>query len=181
MRHAFVAARNRPGGINLGLRFAEIWWQGYGGMSLLEVTKKLSTLKAFGEEPDVIIIHCGGNDIGRVPLYKLRLCIDNILAYINKEFRVSVVWSEILPRTAWRYSVNALAMEATRRRLNSYAANKFVTCSGLYIKHPDLKDASGAFYLADGVHLSLLGNCMFLNQLSAALEAFRAGDIGCFE
>ncbi|KAH3734786.1 hypothetical protein DPMN_041233 [Dreissena polymorpha] len=44
-KQAFVAARQRSEGINLGLTDADIMWQGYGGLSLLDVVGKLKTWK----------------------------------------------------------------------------------------------------------------------------------------
>jgi hypothetical protein len=181
LKHAFVVARSRPDGVNLGVEFTEIWWQGYGGMTLRDVTKKLRTLQAVGVDPQVIILHCGGNDFGRIPVKELRAFIDNILQYINTNFKARVIWSEILPRRTWRYSSNNAAMESVRKRFNSYAATKVIKQNGFYIKHPDLQETSDAFYLPDGVHLTFLGNCIFLNQISSALQAFQSGKGGCFQ
>ncbi|KAH3714631.1 hypothetical protein DPMN_057316 [Dreissena polymorpha] len=54
--------RQRPEGVNLGLKDAVIMWQGYGGLSLLDVVGILKTLKKVAEIPDLIKLHCGGND-----------------------------------------------------------------------------------------------------------------------
>ena len=174
-------ARRRPGGVNLGLDEAELWWQGYSGMSLLEVTKKLDTLRRIGEEPDAILIHCGGNDIGRVPIKRLRSYIDILVKHLRDNFRARIIWSEILPRNVWRYSDNRRAMESARLRLNNYAANRFIANEGFYVKHPDLQEVAGGCYVEDGVHLTLLGNCILLNQWASAVDEFRAKGSVCFK
>ena len=70
VKQAFVAARQRPEGVNMGLTDADIIWQGYDGLSPLDVVSKLKTLKKVAETPDLIILHCGGNDLGRLDLKK---------------------------------------------------------------------------------------------------------------
>lgn len=181
IKHAFAVARHRPGGINLGIEGVDIWWQGYGGLSLNDVIRKLGTLKAIGEEPDFILLHCGGNDLGRTPIKKLRLCVNEILTHIDSNFHAKVIWSEMLPRRAWRYSDNALAMESSRTRLNNYISNRVVKGKGFCIKHPDMQETTPAYYANDGVHPTFLGNCIFLNQLSSAIQAFLASGVTYFK
>ena len=75
IKQAFAVARCRPGGLDLGLADFSLWWQGYSGLNLLEVIPKLKLLKRIGENPDVIMLHCGGNNIGRTPLKSIRWLI----------------------------------------------------------------------------------------------------------
>ena len=70
IKQAFAVARCRPGGLDLGLADLSLWWQGYSGLNLPEVIPKLKLLKQIGETQDVIVLHCGGNNIGRTPLKK---------------------------------------------------------------------------------------------------------------
>ena len=87
IKQAFAVARRRPGGLDLGLTDFNLWWQGYGGMNLLEVIPKLKLLKKLGgEEPDVILLHCGGNNIGRNPLKSIRWLINQIISFIGINF-----------------------------------------------------------------------------------------------
>ena len=172
VKHAFTVARSRPGGISLGLDWAEVWWQGYSGLSLLDVLNKLRLLKQVGDEPSMILLHCGGNDLGKISLHRMRFLLDAILTFIHINFNVKVIWSEVLPRSCWRYSDNCAAMEKGRRRFNNYAAHKIVQGGGLFIKQVDLQECSPALYKNDGVHLTFLGNCIFLNQWASALEDF---------
>ena len=72
-------------------------------------------------------------------------------------------------------------MEAARRRLNNHAARAVIRANGFYIKHPDLRDLSEGLYAEDGVHLSFIGNCIFLTQLSSGIAAFRSGNGTWFE
>ena len=127
------------------------------------------------------MLHCGGNDLGRIAIKKLRLCVKQILKHIDYNFHAKVIWSEILPRRAWRYSDNALAMESCRKRINNYTSNQVVKSNGFYVKHPDMQETTQAYYVNDGVHLTLLGNCIFLNQLSSAIQAFQTGGVFYFK
>ncbi|KAH3752068.1 hypothetical protein DPMN_186678 [Dreissena polymorpha] len=62
VKQAFVAARQRPEGVNLGFNRRRHYVAGMGWMkmSLLDVASKLKALKKVAETPDFIILHCGG-------------------------------------------------------------------------------------------------------------------------
>lgn len=64
LKHAQLEAFLRPGGLHLNLKRLNIslWWQGYSGLKLSQVEQKLKTLAKVGPAPNVILIHCGGND-----------------------------------------------------------------------------------------------------------------------
>lgn len=172
VKHAFAVARSEQGGLQLGLENLDIWWQGYSGMNLRDVVPKLRTLKEIGDKPDIILLHCGGNSLGRTPLKIIRELIDDVVRFINENFSCTIIWSEILPRSSWRYSSNIQAMETARRRVNSYAATRIIANKGCYIKHNDLREVTPLYYMEDGVHLTRQGNCLFLDRLSVALHAY---------
>jgi len=176
IRNAFMAARGSYRGTNLGLdaQNMKLWWQGYSGITLLNLRRKLKVLFKVGDEPTFVLIHCGGNDIGLSSLHVLRYCVDNILHDIHRHWPFAkVIWSEILPRRVWRYSNNAVAMDRVRQRLNNYAATKVCRAGGSYIKHADLRSVDNQLFGSDGIHLTALGNDIFLNELSAQLEAIK--------
>ena len=87
-----MVARRRAGGVNRGLESIELWWQGYSGMSLLkqEVTRNVKALKLCSDVPSIILIHCGGYDLDRIQIKRLRTCIDTIMEFINENFQVKV-------------------------------------------------------------------------------------------
>lgn len=178
IRHAFTAARGSSRGTNLGLETQnmKLWWQGYSGITLLNLRRKLKVLFKVGDKPNYVLIHCGGNDIGRSCMHVLRYCVDNIVHDIHKHWpSTKIIWSEILPRRVWRYSDNAAAMNRARKRLNNYAATKVCQAGGSYIKYADLRSADNKLFCSDGVHLTALGNDILLNELSAQLEVIRNG------
>lgn len=82
----------------------------------------------------------------------------------------NMAFSNILPRKEWRYSNTDRAMDNIRKRLNrgirSYLLQHY------YIHHDDLDDCHDALYAHDGVHLSFLGQDIFINALQGAIEQF---------
>ena len=179
VKRAFAHALVRPGGVNLGLDRIpmEIWWQGYSGLKFVDLKKKLLYLKTFENDPDFILIHCGGNGIGSnvfsLNLFQLIAKFKQDLLDIKKFFpRATLIWSQILPRNQWRYSQNVKAMERCRNRLNRAVAKFVLKQGGCYLKHPALLENIEQFLSADGVHLSELGNSLFLNSIQGGLESF---------
>ena len=134
---------------------------------------KLESLAKVGTVPDYMVLHCGGNDIGKHALKSLRIVIFELFQFITRKFpQTKVIWSQILPRSQWRYSSDSIAMNRCRNRLNNFAAHKIVQSGGCYVRHPSLEIVTTSLYKTDGVHLSSVGNELFLNQLSAGIEAF---------
>jgi hypothetical protein len=96
---------------------------------------------AIVDTPDIIILHFGGNDLGRIGVKSIRLHIDFIINFINDNFHnYKIMWSQILPRTSWRYPDNLAAMKESRKRINAYAATKVIAKNGAFIKHPELRE-----------------------------------------
>jgi len=51
---------------------ADLWWQGYRGMRLSDIIPKVNLMvKVNKTKPDILIVHIGGNDIGRRPILDL--------------------------------------------------------------------------------------------------------------
>jgi lysophospholipase L1-like esterase len=129
--------------------------------------------------PDVIVIHCGGNNIGHASntLRGLQKFVKATLADIAHLLpNTAIVWSHILPRIFWLNCIANAEGEKCRRRINSSCAT-FVIKSfpgrGASISYPDISPSHQALFRRDGVHLSELGNSLFVNTLSNALDHFR--------
>ena len=114
--------------------------------------------------PDVLVMHCGANDLGELSAYKLRniICMsfDNLHAQLPNTL---LVWSQMLPRLSWREVNNASAMNSARVRVNRAVAAKVLALDGAYIKYPEISVSSHELFEQDGVHLSHYGNAIFLN------------------
>ena len=72
----------------------------------------------------------------------------------------------MLPRINWRFSQDNNAMEKGRYRVNNAVASYVLRMGGLYIRYPEINRFSNLF-ATDGVHLSTVGNNIFLNKIQA--------------
>ena len=123
----------------------------------------------------ILVIHCGGNSIGIIPLFHLRRQMKEAILNLHHMLPdTKLVWSQILPRLSWRYSNNCKAMNMSAVRLNNFAAWLCLKLGGSYIKYPEISwDATGMF-AKDGVHLSHLGNSIFLFNIQSTLHKLTA-------
>lgn len=126
----------------------------------------------YEDPPNKLVIHIGGNDIGKVRLGYLQYQLKELFVWLSQLMpETALIWSNILPRLQWRYSNNNVKMEKSRRRLNSTIATHMIKKGGCCIRYPDIQ-ANAQFLDDDGVHLSKLGNSIMLNTLQGALETF---------
>ena len=123
--------------------------------------------------PQYLILHCGANDIGNVPLKDLIQQIKKTLCRIQLLLpKTKLIWSQLLPRNKWRYFDHMEPMNKALKRLNNSIASEIIKNGGCYIKYPDIKAGNELLFQADGVHLSDIGNDIFLNTICAAMEQF---------
>lgn len=174
IKNAFIEARNRPGGINLGLNRlgVSVWWQGLSGMSVYRLKQQIRTMMRLEDAPHFLILHIAGNDIGSRKIGYLRNDLKSILRWVTRVLpNTIIIWSQVLPRITWRYSSNLSAMEKCRYRINNTIASYILNNGGCYVRYPDIR-ANHTFLTADGVHLTEIGNSVFLNTLQGAIEHF---------
>ena len=109
-------------------------------MKLRNLKPKLRTMSSFEEAPYIIVLHCGGNDLGQHSIGDLRELAKSQLQYVATLFPTTkTIWSQILHRSNWRYSENLKAMDRVRIRLNNAAATEAVRLGGGYVEYPELK------------------------------------------
>ena len=122
--------------------------------------------------PAYIVVHIGGNDLGETRLGLLHYKLKRFMMWLSHKMPLTqLIYSQILPRTYWRYSSDNNKIDKCRRRLNSSIGSLMVKNGGYYIHYPDIRKTA-QFISADGVHLTALGNGIFLNTLQGALEKF---------
>lgn len=126
--------------------------------------------------PSILVIHCGANSMGTMPLRKLRNFMKFTISQIATLLpNTLIVWSEWLPRLTWRHMLSNVAAEKDRLKLNSCVRTFLINQKrGACIKHPDIKVNQTKFF-TDGVHLSEIGNALFLNNLQGGLYTFLKG------
>lgn len=138
-----------------------------------EIYKKIKSLLKVNDAPRYLILHCGANDVGNIPLKDLIQQMKMTLGRIKLLLPdTKLIWSQLLPRIKWKYSVHMEAMNKAIQRLNNSIASEVIKNGGCYIKYPDIKAANELLFTLDGVHLSATGNNIFLNTICAALEQF---------
>lgn len=173
VKRAFVYAKLKGLDLNLqGQGTHTVWWQGYSGLTIQLLSKKLSLLRRVnGSAPDLLFVHCGGNDLGRHSTVFIMNTLERILITLNRTFpETKIVFSQILPRTKWRFSNNTKAMEHARRRINSFMRGKTRLFGGCFLNHNIKK----CHLDVDGVHLADSGNDLFVRKFSECISKLAA-------
>ncbi|XP_061183336.1 uncharacterized protein LOC133191607 [Saccostrea echinata] len=173
IKWAFYYARKSLDGVDLGLRRRNyrIFWQGKGGMKWFDLIPKIKLLLRYESPPEILIIHCGGNDIGKIPLLQLRSIMSSALEELKQLLpKTTLVWSNMLPRISWRFSSNSKAQNLATVRLNNFMNHLITVNGGFFIKYPEITWDSKEMFSSDGVHLSYFGNCFLLFNLQRTLQ-----------
>ena len=176
IKKAFTHVKSRPVGDDLGLRSFgyNVIWVGHPGLSFTQVDGICRALKNYtgNNHPRYLVVHAGGNDIGRSNARALRQLMMKTMSNLMSLFpNTCIVWSNILPRLRWWYSENIEAMENIRSRTNRALIKHMILNGGKAIKHPDFNDKLPSLY-KDSCHLSYIGNDIFLNTFQEALCTF---------
>lgn len=177
IKRAFCAARKEHGGANLNMLIEKgVFWQGKAGMRWADVLPKIKQMSQYEDPPKLLVIHCGGNDVGLIPAQVLRGRIRKGLQLISTLLpKTKIVWSQILPRNRWRADKSGKgnkALNKARVRVNASAANFVLAQGGFYVRYPGLDFSHPDMFLDDLVHLSGQGNQVFLGNLREALKNF---------
>lgn len=137
-----------------------------------EFISRVTYLLNFEQPPDIMVLHCGGNSIGTIKLHEFRSKIRETLHKLMEMLPTTkLVWSQILPRFKWRFSQNTKAQNIAAERLNNFAAWICIQSGGGYLKYPEIGWNEPDLFCEDGVHLSVMGNELFLYRLQSYLSA----------
>ena len=125
------------------------------------------------DTPKILIIHCGANSIGLMSIRKLRNYMKYTISQIVELLpHTLIVWSKMLSSLTWRNMISNNSAESQRVRINS-CISTFVTRKkrGACNRYNDIKQEQTKLFV-DSVHLSKLGNSLFLNTLQGAIYTF---------
>ncbi|VDI02042.1 Hypothetical predicted protein [Mytilus galloprovincialis] len=175
VKKASEHTQTRATGIDLGLEKLgySIVWIGHSGMLWDMVPSIITALLNWRPPPSIILIHCGGNDLCNIQNGKLLYNIKDTLRQLMSSLpNTTVIWSYILPRRIWRNAMNKKAIERSRARVNRGVRSYLHKVGGKAIKHTDFDDIHPTLFADDGVHLSYIGNDIFINAIQSALELF---------
>ncbi|OCT55986.1 hypothetical protein XELAEV_18004113mg, partial [Xenopus laevis] len=160
-----------------------IQWFGFPGLQWSGVWPALLRLAKAGSRPDILVIHAGGNDLGLVAQRELVAMMKRDVDRIRSMFPgIILVWSEMIPRSVWRYARDLQAIERSRGKVNKLLSIFIRKSGGVVVRHRDL-EAKLVGYLnnfdTDGVHLSDIGmdlfNMAIADGIERALELFDGG------
>ncbi|KAJ8307959.1 hypothetical protein KUTeg_014489 [Tegillarca granosa] len=161
-------ALSRPVGRNLGLEKygVQIRWCGIRGMKWSQLLTRIQRDLRNFPCPQYLVI-------------QLRWEMKLDILSLSKLPNTTVVWSCILPRLFWYGARSQVAIDNVRKRTNREISSYILKLGGRVITQSDLSDKETGCYRFDGIHLSDIGNDIYLNALQGALESFLIKDIHC--
>ncbi|CAL9683581.1 unnamed protein product [Knipowitschia caucasica] len=166
-------AKSPEVGMQLGMDPSRVslWWRGTQGMTWSQLLPQLHQLKVLWPNPDVLIVHLGGNDLNDSPT-DLLTAVRRDLSSIRSIFpRCLLVWSHILPRRVWRHSSDSHEVDLVRSTVNRRIHSVISELGGVSLAHDNIRcGANTGLYRVDGVHLSPKGIDVFNLNLQDLLE-----------
>ena len=157
---------------NLGIPGARIIWKGYSGMKLTDFERKLSL--ASTSPPSVLLVHLGTNDLVGTPIQEIQWRLQQCLLSVSKHLPLTrLVWSEILPRLHYKGASSQAKVETARKTLNRRFRTLVGRFGGHIIRHPNFQQNARHLYRKDGIHLSEVGQNVFLQDLKEGLQCFQ--------
>ncbi|MCJ8730815.1 hypothetical protein PDJAM_G00188660 [Pangasius djambal] len=165
-------------GMQLGMdpNSVRIWWKGVQGMTWQQLLPQLLQLKDNWPKPDVILMHLGGNDIGKMTPETFVLAVKKDLVSLKSIFpQCHLVWSDILPRKSWRHSNDSTAVNNMRQAINKTIRGIMVELGGSSLTHDNIMPRLDfGLYRPDGVHLSGKGIDTFNLNMQDFLEKWES-------
>lgn len=156
------------GCLNLRQTKYKMVWLGQSGMHWTQLLPALQYQMISRGQPEIIIIHLGGNDIDAIPQNKFIKLIKNDIQYVQSVFSsTTLIWCDILPRLAWRNNRHdsPKVLNLKRKRINR-AAHQYITKLPLgRVVSPRIEWYMEELFHADGVHLSDFGNMTYIQTL----------------
>ncbi|XP_069058671.1 uncharacterized protein [Pleurodeles waltl] len=177
--HSFVHwavkfAEKQVYGRSLGLpsRNHEVRWWGESGMRWGSLLPFITSNLPHWGCPDLLLIHLGENDLVKLSGLTLIQMMQRDLELLkHKLCGTCLIWTEFVPRRAWRGAINHGAIERARKKLNR-AMRVFCWAQGIKVlRHGDIKEQEKELFRDDGVHLSQLGNVYYITELRLMLES----------
>ncbi|KAM4599815.1 uncharacterized protein V3H82_008446 [Fundulus diaphanus] len=167
-------AKSPEVGMQLGMDPSKvtIWWKGVQGMTWSQLLPQLHQLKITWPNPDILIIHLGGNDLSTESPTNLLASVKKDMTSIRSIFpHCLLVWSNILPRRVWRHSPDSHEVDLVRTTVNRRIHNIVSELGGTSVKHDNIRCGTNTgLYRGDGIHLSPKGIDVFNLNLQDFLE-----------
>lgn len=120
--------------------------------------------------PDVLVIHCGGNDLGHVKSVLLVKPMKKDLQYLHKNVPLmKIMFSLINQRCHWRYGPPG-KMEKARKFVNSVMDTFVLARNGITVHHSSMVFDKPGLFLRENVNLTDEGHDIFLSGIILGLK-----------
>ena len=154
-------------GLNLRMR-AQTEWLGVGGMRWHSISPLfLNWVFSKRSPPDVVLIYCGGNDLGKRKCRDLVTAMKDDMEYLHWRFpKLRIVYSAITQRRRWGTRQRAFpprGLDRARKWVNSKMAYFMPTVNGVFVHHHHIRWYKKELY-CDEVHLSDRGHDILINN-----------------
>lgn len=125
----------------------------------------------FDRAPDILVVHLGGNDLGKRPFRELISDMKFDFLRLWAMFpKVVTIWSDIVPRKVWRGARSVVRLNKARVKINRAMGRFMARNGGLSVRHVDLESGTGNFWKTDGVHLNKVGIDIWSLALQGGIE-----------
>jgi len=141
-------------------------------MKWSQLRQDIQYMAMYNSAPKVLFIHVGSNDIGSVKCSVLRQSFKSDILAIHELFPSTILCiSAMLPRRDWsRSSIPADKIEKKRKLLNRFLRRQALHFGGRFVAHEEIKSDTKGFYYEDDIHMSDVGNDLFIMALRDTLE-----------
>lgn len=140
-------------------------------MRLHDLRQTLSFLHNSWPQPDIVIFHVSGNDIGSRHTLDIISQLKWEFLQLNSLFPNTVlIFSEIVPRLLWLEDPASRYCEKIRKRINRALAKFMPSINGISYRHVDLEGGVRGLYRSDKVHLSDIALDIFNLDLQSCIE-----------
>ncbi|XP_066437239.1 armadillo repeat-containing X-linked protein 2-like isoform X2 [Eleutherodactylus coqui] len=163
----------RPNGRQLRFQKSEaiVRWMGIRGMTWGSVLEEVERRVRWDRAPEVLVIHVGGNDLGKRRFRDLSRDIRYDCLRLQASYPGTVVvWSEIVPRKVWRGAQSEKGLNRARVKLNREVSRFLGSKGGVAARHIDLEKGVGNYWRSDGVHLNDIGIDLWTEGLQEGIE-----------
>ena len=123
--------------------------------------------------PTFVVLHVGTNDLISIDLVCFKHMLVDMVAQCRSLLPYStLIWSDILPRHWYQGARSQSSVELKRKTVNKTARAIVLAGGGKVIKHANINWASRSLFRDDYLHLDILGQFLFTNNLREALHFF---------
>ena len=171
MHWAAEQAWLHDGGRNLNIHpKVRVYWMGHRGMRWQGLMPLISRTAARYGPPEVLILQLGENDLVELKGIELVLAAKADIAQLHALYpAMTIGWSYLLPRLRWRGVPNPSRINHAVEKINRAIRNFMRLVGGFTIPHPTIRADAPGIFRDDGVHLTSVGNDIWLRDLRQAL------------